>query len=111
MRNFLIVWFGQTISSLGSKMTGFAVGVWIFEQTGQATALALVTVTGMIPTLLLTLFSGVIVDRTNRKRLMMVGDAVAGGTTIVLLALFLLGQMQIWHIYVAYAVEIGRAHV
>ena len=49
-------------------------------------------------------FSGIIVDRVNRKWLMVVGDMVCC-STIVLLALLLLGQMQIWHIYVAYAIN------
>lgn len=106
MKNFLIVWFGQTVSSIGSRMTIFAVGVWIFEQTGQATALALVGVSGLIPTLVLTLFSGIIVDRVNRKRLIVVGDTVAGCSTIVLLTLLLLGEIQIWHIYVVSAISL-----
>ena len=71
MRNFLTIWFGQTASSVGSKMTGFAIGIWIFEQTGQATAFALTGIFAAIPTLILTLFSGIIVDRFQRKRLMM----------------------------------------
>ncbi|MEM9955417.1 MAG: MFS transporter [Chloroflexota bacterium] len=105
MRNFLTIWFGQTISSIGSKMTGFAIGIWIFEQTGQATALVLTGVFAAIPTLILTLFSGIIVDRVNRKRLMMVGDTVAGCSTIVLLLLVVSGQLQIWHLYLAYAIN------
>ncbi len=105
MRNFLTIWFGQTVSSVGSKMTGFAIGIWIFEQTGQATALALTGIFAAIPTLILTLFSGIIVDRFNRKRLMMAGDTVAGCSTFVLVLLVISGQLQIWHLYMAYAIN------
>ncbi|MEO1290525.1 MAG: MFS transporter [Chloroflexota bacterium] len=105
MLNFLRIWFGQTVSSIGSKMTGFAIGIWIFEQTGQATALVLTGVFAAIPTLILTLFSGIIVDQVNRKRLMMVGDTVAGCSTIVLLLLVVSGELQIWHLYLAYAIN------
>lgn len=105
MRNILTVWAGQTVSSIGSKMTGFAIGIWIFEQTGRSTALALTGVFALVPTLILTLFAGVVVDRFSRKRLMMVGDAVAGCSTIVVALLFALGRLQIWHLYLAYAVN------
>ncbi|MEO1644550.1 MAG: MFS transporter, partial [Chloroflexota bacterium] len=105
MKNFIRIWLGQTASSIGSKMTGFAISIWIFEQTGQATALVLTGIFASIPTLILTLFSGIIVDRMNRKRLMMVGDTVAGCSTMVLLLLISMGQLQIWHLYVAYAVN------
>lgn len=105
MRNVLTIWVGQTVSSVGSKMTGFAIGIWIFEQTGRSTALALTGVFALIPTLVLTLFSGVVVDRFSRKRLMMAGDAVAGCSTIVIALLFTLGRLQIWHLYIAYAVN------
>jgi MFS family permease len=86
-------------------MTGFAIGIWIFEQTGRSTDLALVGVSALVPTLIFTLFSGIIVDRFNRKRLMIAGDTVAGCSTIVLLLLFTSGNLQIWHLYVAYAVN------
>ncbi|MCG8478309.1 MAG: MFS transporter [Spirochaetales bacterium] len=105
MRTILTVWAGQTVSSVGSKMTGFAIGIWIFEQTGRSTALALTGVFALIPTLILTLVSGLVVDRLSHKRLMMVGDAVAGCSTIVIALLFTLGRLQIWHLYVAYAVN------
>ncbi|MEM6428396.1 MAG: MFS transporter [Deinococcota bacterium] len=105
MKAFLIIWLGQTASSVGSKMTGFAVGIWIFEQTGQATALALTNIFASIPTLILVLFSGIIVDRVKRKRLMMAGDTVAGCSTLVLIMLFNAGQLEIWHLYIAYAVN------
>ncbi len=86
-------------------MTSFAIGIWIFEQTGRSTSLALTGVFALVPTLVVTLFSGVIVDRSSRKRLMILGDSVAGLSTISLMLLFLSGNLEIWHLYVANAIN------
>lgn len=98
--NYLSVWFGQTISSIGSKMTTFAVALWIFDQTGEATALALAVAWGLIPRLIVTLFAGVIIDRFNRKHLMIACDAIAGLVTSGYIVLMLTGKLEIWHIYI-----------
>ena len=105
MRTFLTVWLGQLGSSVGSRMTHFTITLWAWDLTQQATALALVGFFTQVPMLLVTPFAGVIVDRWNRKRLMMVGDAVAGASTVVILWLYTSGQLQIWHLYGAGAIN------
>lgn len=103
MFGFTIVWFGQLVSLLGSGMTTFAISIWAWQETGQATALALAGFFGFGPTILLSPFAGAIVDRYNRKLVMMLSDLAAGLSTVALLILFNSGQLEIWHIYVANA--------
>jgi MFS transporter, DHA3 family, macrolide efflux protein len=104
MRNFLIVWLGQLVSAMGSQMTGFAIEIWAWEITGKATTLTLVGFFSLLPSIIITPISGVIVDRFNRKLLMMVGDTVAVLSTIVILLLYLTNNLQIWHFYLTGAI-------
>ncbi|MEM6840173.1 MAG: MFS transporter, partial [Cyanobacteria bacterium P01_C01_bin.120] len=78
MRTFLIIWLGQFASLLGSEMTNFAITIWAWEVTGQATPLALIMTVTQIPRLLISPFAGIWVDCFNRKTLMLLGDTVAG---------------------------------
>ena len=103
MRAFTIVWAGQVVSLLGSAMTQFALTVWAYELTGSATALALVAFFGFGPSILFGPFAGALVDRWNRKLVMMLSDLGAGVSTIAILLLYLSGSLQIWHLYVAAA--------
>ncbi|MEM0980282.1 MAG: MFS transporter, partial [Cyanobacteria bacterium P01_H01_bin.58] len=105
MRTFLIIWLGQFASLLGSQMTGFAISIWAWEVTGQATSFSLLTVVAQIPRLAISPFAGVWVDKFNRKYLMMLGDLVAGLSTIVIVALVLSNQLQVWHLYISGAVN------
>jgi MFS transporter, DHA3 family, macrolide efflux protein len=99
MRTFTIVWLGQIVSTIGSYMTHFAITIWVWQLTGQATALALVVFFGQVSSILTTLFAGIIVDRVSRKLLIVASDAVAGLSTIFILVLYLTGNLQIWHLY------------
>ncbi|MGF1480070.1 MAG: MFS transporter [Cyanophyceae cyanobacterium] len=76
MRKFVLIWFGQLISTIGSYMSEFALTLWAWELTGSATALALVGFFSLLPRIFISLFAGIIVDRANRKHLMMLGDAI-----------------------------------
>jgi len=86
-------------------MTGFGITLWAWELTEQATTLALVGFFTQVPRVLISPFAGVIVDRYNRKLLIMVGDTVAAICTLVLLVLFLTNHLQIWHLYLTGAIE------
>lgn len=81
-------------------MTGFALTIWAWQITGQATALALVGFFTFAPSLLVTPFAGALVDRWNRKFVMMLSDLAAVMSTIVVLLLFWTGNLQIWHLYI-----------
>jgi len=73
-RKFLLLWSGELISSIGGGLTSFGLGVYIFQLTGSAASMALVTLLGFLPTLLLSVPAGVLADRYDRRLLMMIGD-------------------------------------
>ncbi len=100
MRTFLTIWVGQLMSMIGSGLIGFALAVWIFDQTGQATPFALTALFGTLPRVLLSPVAGVVADRRNRKMIMLVSDSLAGVLTLVTAVLLMTGRMQVWMIYV-----------
>jgi MFS transporter, DHA3 family, macrolide efflux protein len=100
MTAFYIVWVGQFLSLLGTSMTQFALTIWAYEKTGQATALALVAFFYVTPLLLLSPLAGVVVDRSSRKLMMMVSDLGAGVSTIIVLVLYSMGILEVWHLYI-----------
>ena len=101
LRSFLVLWVGQAFSLLGSQLVQFALIWWLTQQTGSATVLALASIVGLAPQVLLGPFVGPLVDRWNRKRTMILADAVVALATLALATLFWLGQVEIWHVYVA----------
>lgn len=103
-RSFIIVWIGQLVSAIGSSMTRFAVNIWVWEFTDQATTLTLISFYTLLPSIVITPISGVIVDRWNRKLLMVMGDTVAVGVTIVIVLLYLTNNLQVWHLYITGAI-------
>ena len=105
MRTFIIIWLGQLVSLIGSGLIGFALSVWVFEQTGQATPFALTALFSILPQILLAPIGGAIADRWNRKAIMLIFDSLAGLTTLAAAFLLLTGRMEIWMIYVITTVE------
>ncbi|NWF70720.1 MAG: MFS transporter [Chloroflexi bacterium] len=101
MRAFVLVWFGQLVSLLGTAMTQFALTIWAYELTGQATALALVGFFNFAPTVIFSPIAGALVDRWNRKLVMMLSDLGAGAATIFIFLMYASGNLQMWHLYVA----------
>lgn len=101
MPGFTLVWLGQIVSVLATNMSAFALTIWVFEKTGSATALGLMQVFLITPLLLVSPFAGVMVDRHNRKLMMMISDLLAGLATIAILVLQAFGALQVWHLYVA----------
>jgi MFS family permease len=101
MRTFTIIWAGQIVSLLGTAMTQFGLTLWAYEVTGKATPLALVGFFFVTPTVAPGPFIGVLVDRGNRKLMMMLSDLAAALTTIFILILYTTDNLQIWHLYVS----------
>lgn len=101
MRGFLIFWFGQLVSLLGTQMSRFALTIWAWEITGQATALALVGFFSFAPVVLVSPLAGALVDRLPRKLVLMLSDLAAGLSTLAILLLYTTGNLEIWHLYVA----------
>jgi DHA3 family macrolide efflux protein-like MFS transporter len=105
MQKFIQLWLGQTASMIGSAMSGFALTIWIWESTSQVTALALLIFFIQLPRILLAPVAGILVDRCNRKFLMAIGDAVSALLTLAILLLYISQNLQLWHLYVAGAVN------
>ncbi len=100
---FLLIWAGQVVSQTGTAMTRFALLVWVYEQTGRATSVALLGFCAFVPFVVASPFAGVWVDRLDRRRVMFWADLGAGVTTAALLLLFATGHLVLWHILVAEA--------
>ncbi|HEX2620087.1 MAG TPA: MFS transporter, partial [Phototrophicaceae bacterium] len=101
MRGFTVIWFGQLVSMTGSAMTRFALLIWLWQQTGEATPVVLMTVFSSVPGTLANLIAGPLIDRWNRKVTVMLADTAAGCATLLLLILMTAGHLQIWQIYLA----------
>jgi MFS family permease len=100
-RTFHILLFGQSISLLGTGMTRFAVMIWAYEQTRSATALALLGFFTCITYIVASPFAGVLVDRMSRRKVMFLADLSAGLMTTLLLVIQAVGELQLWHLYLA----------
>lgn len=102
-RRFASVWLGQTASQLGSSLTGFALGVWVYQTSGSVTQYALVLLSNTLPAVLGAPWTGALGDRFDRRTVMLASDALAGACTLGLMLLFALGRLDLWHIYLANA--------
>jgi hypothetical protein len=101
MRVFLLVWFGQLVSLIGSGLTSFALGVWVYQRTGSVTQFSLILLFAMLPSILISPVAGALVDRVNRRWCMILSDSGAGITTAACALLLATGSgsLEIWHIY------------
>ncbi|MFJ6140849.1 amino acid adenylation domain-containing protein [Kitasatospora sp. NPDC092286] len=100
MRRFLTVASGQQVSMIGSALTEFALPIWIYLKTGSLAQFGLLAAFGLVPGILAAPIAGAIVDRGDRRRIMLYGDIAAGATQAVMLALYLSGGLEVWHSYV-----------
>ena len=100
MKAFTIVWFGQLLSLTGSGMSFFALTIWAWEKTGQATALSLVGFFGLAPQVIFSPIAGALVDRWNRKTSMILSDLGTAFGMFVILILYSFNSLEIWHLYI-----------
>lgn len=100
MRLFAVIWSGQFFSLLGTYMSQFALSIWAWQLTGEATALALVAFFNFAPSVIMFPIAGALVDRWNRKLVMMISDVASGLATIVVFLLLSAGRLEVWHLYV-----------
>ena len=88
LHKFILLWAGELISAIGGGLTSFGLGVYIFQQTGSAASMALVTLLGFLPTLLLSVPAGALADRYDRRLLMMIGDGCSAmGIVFILICM------------------------
>jgi MFS family permease len=94
-RTFLIVWFGQVISLVGSGLTWFGISIWVFLESGSVTQLAIILLASQLPRIVLSPIAGTFVDRWDRRWAMILSDAGAGVGTLVMVALYVTGNLTI----------------
>lgn len=100
-RAFYAIILGQMVSTVGSGMTRFGLGIWVFAETGDAAAYSTLLFFAVLPLGLGSLFAGPLVDRLNRKHVMIAANAVASLSTLVVALLFFADALELWHLYIA----------
>ena len=98
---FFTLWTGQALSLLGSQLVQFAIIWYLTQKTNSATTLAIASMMGLLPQVLLSPFIGTWVDRGNRRIILIAADATVAIATFILAILFAFELVQTWHIYVA----------
>jgi len=98
MRVFGVIWSGQLVSTIGSGLTGFALGVWIYQKTGSTTLFALNMLAFALPNLLVSPLAGALVDRWDRRWAMIFSDTGAGISTLVVALLFVSQRLEVWQV-------------
>jgi DHA3 family macrolide efflux protein-like MFS transporter len=96
---FFTLWSGQALSLIGSQAAGFALVWWLTERTGSGVILATSTAVTLLPQVLLGPFIGALVDRWDRRRIMLVADLAIALLSAWLAYLFWADALQIWHVY------------
>ncbi len=102
---FFSIFIGQAFSLFGSAIVQFALIWWLTQQTGSAIVLTTATLVGMLPQIVLGPFAGALVDRWNRRIIMIAADSTIAGFTLLLIWLFAAGRVETWHIYLVMAVR------
>jgi len=100
MRKFIPIWSAQIFSLLGSGLVQFSLVWWITQKTGSAALLATATLVAVLPEVFLAPFAGALVDRWNRRKVMIFADTIIAFFTLVLAILFAFNLVQVWHIFV-----------
>lgn len=105
LKTFYLLWSTQTLSALGSAMTNFALIIWSYQAKGSALTTALLTVSSYAPYVLISIFSGVLSDRWNKKSIMLISDTFAAFCTMAVFALLQTQRLEIWHLYILNALN------
>ena len=107
LKPYLLLWSTQSLSALGSAMTGYALILWLYRQSGSALETAMLAICSYAPYVLVSIFAGALSDRWNKKRTMLVCDLLAAVGTVVVLVLLKNGQLAPWHMYVLNAIVLN----
>jgi len=102
---FLAVVIGQSLSTFGSSLTGFALGVWVYQTTGSVTRFALISFCTLLPGIVLAPIAGAFVDRWDRRWTMILADLGSGLATLAIALLLFAHRLELWHIYVLMALN------
>jgi MFS family permease len=102
---FLLIWFGQFISIIGSGITAFALGVYVYQQTGTASSYVFILMCAFLPPFLLRPYGGILADRQDRRLMMILGDFGSTLGLLFILAMMLKGNIELWQIYLGIAIS------
>ncbi|MCR5090917.1 MAG: MFS transporter [Oscillospiraceae bacterium] len=105
LRDFYLLWGTQSLSQLGSAMTGFALTLWLYERTGSALSAAMLTICTYAPYVLMSIFAGAVSDRFDKKKAMLVCDVFAAMCTVLIFALYKAELLTLWHLYAVNAIS------
>ena len=103
--HFFTIWTGQAVSLFGSSLVQFALVWYLTKETGSATVLATATLFALLPQIVLGPFVGALVDRWNRRIIMIVADSSIAVATLGLVWVFASGTVEVWHIFVILAIR------
>lgn len=98
-KKYIVFWLSQSVSQLGSAMTGFALILWVYSIKHSAMTVSLLSFCNYVPYVIVSLFAGAFVDMHNKKKIMLVSDSAAACCTVFVFVLLLSNRLQIWHIY------------
>ena len=96
---FFRLWLGQSVSSIGSQLTGFGLAVWVYDQTRSVTAMAMISIAVALPGILLSPLIGAMVDRVDRKKMLLFADCLAGVFSLMLVVILMTSKLQLWQVY------------
>ena len=99
LKNFYILWSTQSLSQLGSAMTGFALTLWLYDKTGSALSTAALRICTYAPYVVMSIFAGALSDKFDKKKTMLVCDTLAALTTVLVFILYRTDLISIWHLY------------
>lgn len=100
LKTFLILWFSQTVSELGTALTDYAMVIWVYGQKGTASSVTLLTLCIFLPTIFFRFIAGTFADRRNKKRIMLISDLVAALGTLIIFGLYSVSSLAVWHLYI-----------
>lgn len=103
MKVFFLIWIGQFLSIIGSALTRFSLGVWVYQSTGSNTQFSLILLFGSLAFVLVSPFAGMLVDRWNRFWTMVMSDLAASFCTLAIAFLTIINGLEVWHIYLTTA--------
>lgn len=99
-KKYIILWFSQSISQLGSGMTGFALVLWAYGESHSALSVSLMSFCDYVPYIVISMFVGTFIDAHRKKTIMLIADTVAAVGSLAVLILLLSGHLAVWNIYV-----------
>ncbi|MCM1166937.1 MAG: MFS transporter [Lachnospiraceae bacterium] len=105
LKTYILLWSTQSLSALGSGLTGYSLVLWLYTQSGSALKTALLSVCSYAPYVLMSIFAGALSDRWNKKKTMLLCDLFAALSTVAVLLLIKTNSLEVWHLYVINALN------